>query len=283
VPKPVGRGVDYGVGVSLFENRVYFKATYYKTQARDQSTTSPSMVRADNVEIMDLLLGNNLITQAEHDRRVDVGGHGLFGHESTGVEVELTGNVTKNWRVRLGYSQSKPVEDYRFEEWLKWEEINEQFLAPFRNNPSVGPLINTRLGEIHDELLAQTRAVGVGKLGNREHKVTMNTRYDIRTGWLKNAYVGGGYRHHSKMFVGKNLTTGEKLHGNSFGYIDGLLGYSVPWLGKGRRLSFQLNVFNVLDKQKPLVIRYATTDPTVVFRNVVQPPRTWRLTTNFEF
>ncbi|MDO8544737.1 MAG: hypothetical protein Q7S40_30205 [Opitutaceae bacterium] len=48
-------------------------------------------------------------------------------------------------------------------------------------------------------------------------------------------------------------------------------------------LSFQLNVYNVLDKQKPLVIRYATTDPTVVFRHVVQPPRTWRLTSNFEF
>jgi hypothetical protein len=39
-----------------------------------------------------------------------------------------------------------------------------------------------------------------------------------------------------------------------------------------------LNVYNVLDRQKPLLIRY-----TPQRRFIVQPPTTWRLTTNLEF
>jgi outer membrane receptor for monomeric catechols len=183
----------------------------------------------------------------------------------------------------MGFSKSTPVENYRFEEWLKWEGINAQFLRPFRTHAVVGGDLDRLLTEIHDELLAQTRAVGIGKLGNRENKFTTTTRYNIRSGWLKNAYVGGSYRHQSKMFVGTNLVTGEKLHGNSFGYVDALFGYNLPRFHKERRVSFQLNVYNVLNQQKPLVIRYSNANPSLVFRNIVQPPTTWRLTTNFEF
>jgi iron complex outermembrane recepter protein len=278
VPKPVGRGRDYGIGISLLDNRLYFKATYYKTQATNQSTTSPAPVRADNIAIMDLLLGNRLISQADYDARVDVGGHGLFGHESKGFELELVGNVTENWRVTAGFSQSKPVENYRFSEWLKWEGINSQFLQQFRNNATVGAEITRLLADIHGELIAQTSAVGVGKLGNRENKFTTTTRYNIRSGWLKNAYVGGSYRHQSKMFVGTDLATGAKLYGNSYGYVDFLAGYALPAFKRDRRLSFQLNVYNVLNRQKPLLIRY-----TPQRRFIVQPPTTWRLTTNLEF
>jgi outer membrane receptor for monomeric catechols len=232
---------------------------------------------------MDLLLGNRLIAQAEHDKRVDVGGQGLFGQESKGLELELVGNVMENWRVTMGWSQSKPIESYRFEEWLKWEGINAQFLQPFRNHAVIGADVNRLLGTIHDELIRQTDAIGIGKLGNRKYKFTTTTRYNLRTGWFKNAYVGGSYRHQGRMFVGTNPATGRKLFGNSFGYVDALLGYNLPRLRKDLRIGVQLNVYNVLDRQKPLVIRYSTAAPSVVFRNVVQPPTTWRLTTNFEF
>ena len=86
----------------------------------------------------------------------------------------------------------------------------------------------------------------------------------------------------SKMFTGPNLATGEILYGNSYWRADALLGYAVQGL-KGRKLTFQLNVFNVFNERDPLVIRYATNDPSTVFRHVVQPPTTWRLTMNLEF
>ena len=215
--------------------------------------------------------------------RVEVGGQGLFGHESTGTEIQLTGNPTRYWRFQVNYSESNPLENYRFAEWLKWEEINKQFLSKFDQNLVLGAqTIAQRLDDIHNELAAQTAAVGIGKLGNRRYKYNFFTRCDFSSGWLKNVYIGGGYKHQSKMFVGKNSTTGEKLYGNAFGYADAMAGYKVP-VKKGRVLSFQLNVYNVFNKHDPLITRYSSADPTIVFRYVVQPPKTWRVTTNFAF
>jgi hypothetical protein len=54
----------------------------------------------------------------------------------------------------------------------------------------------------------------------------------------------------------------------------------VQVLRKNRRLSFQLNVFNVFDERDSLITRYS--DDGSVFREVVQAPTTWRFTTNFE-
>jgi outer membrane receptor protein involved in Fe transport len=283
LPKPEGRSEDYSLGLSLLEGRVYMKGTYYRTESRDQSATSPAAVRSDNTAILDALLAAQLISQAEHDTRDDVGGQGLFGQRSTGTEFQIIGNPTRNWRLQVNYSDSKPVDDYRFSEWLKWEQINNQFLSQLATRAgypaaTIAPLV----ADIRDQLAAQTRAVGLGKLGNRRHKVSLFTRYDLSSGWFKGAYFGGGYRHQSKMFTGPNLATGEILYGNSYWRADALLGYAVQGL-KGRKLTFQLNVFNVFNERDPLVIRYATNDPSTVFRHVVQPPTTWRLTMNLEF
>jgi hypothetical protein len=51
VPKPTGQGVDYGIGVSLLDDRLYLRGTWYTTRGKDQTTTSPSRVRAANERI----------------------------------------------------------------------------------------------------------------------------------------------------------------------------------------------------------------------------------------
>ena len=223
VPKPVGKGEDFGIGLSFLKDRVYLKLTHYTTEGTDQSTTSPAIVRSDNLEVMDGLLGQARITQVEHDKRTDVGGHGLFGHQSKGKEVQLIGTPIPNWRFQANYSQSTPMENYRFREWLAWEGVNAKFLSQFPQTLVVGSkTIADHLTLVHNELIAQTGSVGVGKQGNREHKVNLFTRYDLRSGWRKGVYVGGGYQHQSKMFTGVNATTREKLYGNSFWRADGL-------------------------------------------------------------
>ena len=52
-------------------------------------------------------------------------------------------------------------------------------------------------------------------------------------------------------------------------------------LRNNRRLSFQLNVFNVFDERDSLITRYSADGS--VFREVVRAPTTWKFTTNFEF
>jgi outer membrane receptor protein involved in Fe transport len=65
---------------------------------------------------------------------------------------------------------------------------------------------------------------------------------------------------------------------------DLLAGYTVPGMRRDRRLSLQLNVFNLFDDQDALVVRYSwETGSRTIFRTAPQPPITWRLTTNLEF
>lgn len=285
VPKPQNESEDYSIGLGFLGGRLYLKATAYDTRARDQSTTSPSAVRTSNTRILDYLLGQGLISQQEHDRRDDVGAQGLFGHQSKGYEFELKGNPTRNWNVSVGYSKSDPLENYRFPEWLRWEDINRQFVSRFDQAAVLpnGRTLAQELVFIDEELFAQTRAVGIGKLGNRRYKVSLFTKYRLSSGWLKGVYVGGGYKHQSRMFVGPHQVTRQLLYGNSYWSADALLGYTVAGLKKGRTLGFQLNVMNVTNERDPLIKRYSPTDPTIIYRQDVRAPTTWRFTTSFEF
>ncbi len=287
VPKPVGKGVDYGIGFSLLDDRLYVRGTWYTTEGKDQSVTSPSRVRGANERIMDTLFEAGLITQAVRDARTNVGADGLFGHKTTGVELQVTGNVTPNWRITAGYSYSDPVENYRFSEWIAWEEINRQFLASL--GPGVMNLV-TEAGrtigaeledEIRDAMEENTAAVGVGKFGSRHHKVSLFTRYNFTSEKLKGLYVGGGYRHQSKMFVGTDLD-GNSLYGRSYWSMDAMAGYTLRNLGFFPDIKLQLNVRNVFDDREPLVLRYMT-DNRSVLRERIMAPRTWRLSASFEF
>ena len=282
-PPPRGKGEDLGIGVDLFDGKIYARATHYKTQSVDQSTTSPSLVRTINTEILDTLLAQGYITQAERDRRNLVGGHGLFDNSSSGWEVQITANPTKNWRFVFNYALADAIEDNRFNEWKAWDVLNVAFLSKFPINSIItnsGKTIAQDVAEYQGALREQTEANGISKLGNRRHKVSFVGRYNLEFGWLKGAYVGGTYRSQSKMFTGLDNTTGEPVYSNSYWRSDLFAGYTVRGLRDGRRLSFQLNVFNVFNQHDPLITRYS--DDGSVFRNVVQPPTTWRFTTNFE-
>ena len=121
------------------------------------------------------------------------------------------------------------------------------------------------------------------KLGNRHHKANFFTRYNFPSGWLRGAYVGGGYYYQSKLYAGKD-PAGTRVWAPSYWRADLLAGYSVKGLPRNRALSFQLNVLNVLDQHDQLIIRYTwNTGTQRIFRAVPQSPITWRFTTNFEF
>ncbi len=53
---------------------------------------------------------------------------------------------------------------------------------------------------------------------------------------------------------------------------------------RGRRLGFQLNLANVFDRRDPLITRAIDVNARrFIYREIVPPPTTWRLTTNVEF
>lgn len=293
VPPPKGEGEDIGFQVDLLEGRLYARATYYETRGRNQATTFSNPTRQANTRILDALQANGIISQAERDRRNTVGVQGLFDHESSGLELQLTGNLGKSWRVQANFAETDANETNKFREWLAWEQQNIQYIADLNTRLAGANVydILTSARSIRGELEfirngdnalgEQTEASGRGKLGNRRYKVSLFTRYNFTSGWLRGAYLGGGYKHQSKMFVGLD-SNNAKLHGNSFWYADLLAGYAFRGLPKGRALGVQLNVANIFNRRKPLLMRYAA-DNVSVLREIVVAPTTWRLTTNIEF
>ncbi|MGH8020556.1 MAG: TonB-dependent siderophore receptor [Opitutaceae bacterium] len=281
---PEGEGEDFGLALDLFGGRVYARATYYTTEGKDQSTTSPARIRNQaNRPIMDALLSQGLISEEEHSRRLEVGGHGLFDHASKGVELQIVANATRDWRFILNAAKTDAVETNKFVEWKNWVALTDEFLSQFDTDSIVtedGDTVTDLIQLYHDEIEFQTEANGLGKLGNRRYRVNFFTRYNFSSGPLKGAYIGGGYQYNSRMFAG--LDADEDIsYTNSYWRADLLAGYSVQ-LPRERRLNFQLNIYNLFDDQDPLVTRLAD-DGVTVFREVVQPPITWRLTTTYEF
>lgn len=298
-----GEGRDAGLALELFEGRIHAKVTYYETEGVGQSTTSPIPVRNANEDILDALLANGLIGKEEHDFRNDVGRHGLFDHKSDGWEVQITANrwPTKNWRFRFNYAFTDAVEGNKFAEWLRWHALNLQYLSQFPTdgngnivNPVTGAIVKTDNSRTiaeeinfylttNDGLNEQTELSGLGKLGNRHHKVNFFTHYDFQHGWLKGASIGGGFKYQSQMFAGLDPDR-RRVRTPSFWNADAMVGYEVQGLRKGRKLKFQLNVDNVFDDRDPLITRYSfATGERLVFREVPQSPLTWRLTTSFEY
>ena len=285
VPPPTGKGEDFGIGLTLLEGRIYAKAVAYTTSMVSDSTTAPSQTRNANARIMDTLLARDDITQADYDSRVGHaahGSHGLFDFDSEGYEFQITANATKNWRFVVNYAKAEAVQSNTFAAWGKWLELTEAYLTKFDSSiaTSSGDTIAEEIQIMRDEMQNFTSGDGIGKLGNRHHKVSLFTRYNFSSGWLKGAYIGGGYRHQSKMFVGVDAA-GDKLWGNSYWQADAMAGYTVRGLRNGRRMSFQLNISNVFNEREPLVTRYQ--DNGSVNFHVIQAPATWRFTTNFEY
>ena len=294
VPPLKGEGEDFGLALNLFEGRFYTRATYYTTQGKNQSFSRPDVVFNANTRIMDALQSAGLISEQERVLRTMLGIAGLFDQVSEGVELQVTANATRNWRFQANYARTGANETNRFLEWLAWEKQNRAYLAALAaKNPNIDiyGIVTSAPRTIAEELdfllnsnnglVDYTEASGHGKLGNRRHKVSVFTRYAFSTGWLKGAYIGGGYRHQSKIFVNLDPAL-NNIYGNSYWYADAMAGYQVRGLRRGRGVSFQLNVMNIFDKRDPLVTRFAN-NLNGVLRQVPQPPLTWRFTTNFEF
>ena len=287
VAPPKGKGEDFGFAVNLFENKVHARATYYTTTGARQSTTSPSAVRSANVRIIQALFDNRLISQDELTFRTNLGGHGLFDHSSEGVELQTTVNASRNWRLQANYAIVDAVEENLFLEWVAWHGKNVEYLSKFNTAGIVTSAGRTIPEEVDFYLLNLsdfTENDGGTKMGSRRHKVSLFNRYNFSSGWLNGAYIGGGYRYQSKMFTGKDPRDGSAIMAPSFWNADLMAGYTVRGLGKGRRLSFQVNVFNLFDDRDPLITRYQFIgSERFIFRTVPQAPRTWRFTTNFDF
>jgi iron complex outermembrane receptor protein len=315
-PPPQGVGQDAGVSFDL-GSMFYSRLTFYQSgqspgvDGRFSATqTNPSLVANT---ILDTLLAQGLISSAAADARRSNSSGGTYERKTRGVELSVTSNLTKNWRLQANYSYSDGYEEHVVPEIFDWAARELPFYHSVNQNlvTSLGTTIAQVLERFERQLNDAKAFEGQALPGNRQHKVNAFTRYTFSSGPLKGAFIGGGYRHQSKIQIGRvglsgdsasfltpegvasvTARTGQIVYGNSYWMADALAGYRFQRVPFFKRLTLQLNISNLFNYDKPLVTQiYADGRPAVGYgdnrpainRWALLPPRTWRLSVDLEF
>lgn len=293
-PNSEGQGKDIGITVHLLDNRLTARASYYTTNSVDLTASyGTTGVAPENVApvILDTLLNAGRITAAERDRHLTDQNSVKFDMDSEGYELNLTANLTRNWRLQANYSYTDTKQTNFGPEIKAWMDREIAYWRSFNAGSLVTAGTNTIDGAIATMLegyTAQTNLEQIGELGTRQHKANFFTRYDFSGDHLRGAYVGGGYRYQSKNLAGADLATVEGYYGEPIVWqADFLAGYKFSrstvkkWSRFLAGLSLQLNVSNVFNDDDFLITRIE--NGGIIRRTVVQSPRTWRVQAKLDF
>jgi hypothetical protein len=286
-PSPYkGSTQDFGLAVSLLDNRISGSVKYFKTdmigeQANgrvNQAFTSPNNEVMASFEYYFRQAG--LVTLGSGDPIASIdelrgnyfsaAGAYLFDRKSDGFEIEAIANPTPNWSFRASYSLSEIVKTNVLSEGEPWWEERvalwqtlDRIYTTRTGRPSImnqlyvntNNVVNTRtvaarIADSDRELAAIRREEEQG-YGNRKHKANVWGRYSVTQGRLKGLALGGGWRFQGKNMAGYDLVTGTPLWGNDRSLFDVMIQYRTKGLLGYRpektTVTYQLNVTNLLD------------------------------------
>jgi len=230
-PTPMGTTDDYGIKLSLLDNRVFVTATTYHTISKGEITGNPARTSVAN--IWTGLANSTLLSEQEATAalgRADVIRQATQltrNSESEGYELEIVGRPLNGWSVSINYSYAKTAQsdigpefraymDYWKPYWLQYRALawNQNVNQP---RPQYAPgfedwttqdvfrttnTFSTSIDSINEVVAQAERAFfesapifeGRPFIGEPRHSFNLRTRYDFRTGFLKGFSVGGGVR-----------------------------------------------------------------------------------------
>jgi hypothetical protein len=221
---PVGEGSDISARLSLLKGRIEINAVRYDNfRPNDRFNPNP------NVQIE-----NELV--AIFPETFNPIGQDFQTTTTSGYELELTANVTRNWRLTFNVATNKVVTEDRAP-YLK----SFQAEAKAMNQPT--PLLDDFLLTIPE---------GVPNAGYTKARANIFTRYTFVQGVLKGAYVGGGVNYRQPTYRGTGdhdfnaATPVAEMWSPGYSLYSLLAGYSRRIYD--RPMTFALNVSNVFDK-----------------------------------
>jgi len=288
---PEGKGADYGFTMQLFDGRLSARASYYKTDLINGSNssyggtvTSPQVV---GDFVLDALVGQGVISAEEAEGRRVVNTGSTFSQVVEGYEVQVTANPAPNWRLQANFSYTDGYTSEVAPEVQAWVAATLPYFKRYNQDivtGNAGRTIGQVLAEFEDYHQEQMGFVGLALAGNRKYKVNLFTSYSFSEGMVKGLSVGGGYRHFSKMPIGR-YSDRSLQYGPSYWDGHAMVAYRfarspVPGI---KRLRLQLNVYNMLNEDDAYVFRRTTDTPEVIRRIRIRDPRTWRLAATFDF
>ncbi len=295
---PEGLGRDYGLMLNFFDGRLFARATAFQTASKNDPTVRDNAFILAHRRIITAYRDNGLISLAEADERSITRylGDFLSDLDTSGYELEIKANPTKNWTLTAAYSYTDIKRTNLGQEWFPWFAGQKAYYAKFPSTllTTSNQTIATEVAQIETgvENLFALNALGYN---NRAHKANAFTRYSFDTSLLKGFFVGGGVRWQDKNVLQRDLigfdalgkdVLGKVLYGPEIFNMDGLLGYSTKLksglLGRGTTVRVQLNISNLLDSDEAQIVRLNRADGGY-WRVVPRAPRSYRLSLSLGF
>ncbi|MDA0350462.1 MAG: TonB-dependent receptor plug domain-containing protein [Verrucomicrobia bacterium] len=319
---PSGTTEDYGATISLFDNKIIARFTWYETVQQnlfDNRLVGPYLwffyqvpqQVYNNNPTADVLAANfelpvqaiqdayrwNYITNPDGSIAIDgegIGAGDVIQAVSKGFEMDLTANLTRNWRVSVNAAQQEAVRTGTGQTGI--DEVN-RLAAAWLGNPAQGDLLennnNPVRGRITQQLALFNNALANdGQKANelREWRINMVTNYTFSNAKLKGFGLGGAIRYQSKAAIGNELRTDPELgvipdisrpyFGPSDTKVDTWFSYRTKFINDIDWI-LQLNIRNVLN-EKDLIPTWYNPDGTG-FTYASAKEQDWFLTSTFKF
>ena len=315
---PTGEGKDYGFSVSVLDDKLNVKLNWFELTAASGPAGNPANfpLAQWNMTFMDLVVEPELAAKAGVAYKQGVAPGIIVGdprlanaytadNTSKGLEVELTYNVNKNWRIMGSVSKQEAKQSntaaaltaFIEERIAYWKSVPGLWTGQRTSN---NPWGLTQTGEEHFNQFLLGSYVGYKSVDGKpsqqlaKWRASGLTNYEFTDGPLKGFSVGGGGRYIEKSIIGNpaikdasgtvtGLDLAHPYYSGGYIAVDAWLGYKtkVSLFGNKNELSFQLNGRDLQESGgfRPIV---ANSDGVHSVYRIVQP-RTFYLTTKLEF
>src|SRR5690606_20926900 len=299
-----GKGLDYGIKLSLLDNRINATFTRFTVDLENQASGHQSDVFNYINAIWTTILNNGPVTEVTDQNDPNghrVGGTDTRSQKSEGYELELTANPTPNWRVSLNISKAEnkisqlggALSAYIDKHRSTWQQHAG---LSYDSTRSPGNLSNAdgtnTIGALMTGLDSWLTFVK-SQEGQSETNIlpcneNLFTAYRFRDGMFKGLTVGGGVNYRGEAILGVKPATlqnpvNEVFKGRDYFNYTGMLGYEFEIRNIGVRL--QLNVDNLLNNDDKQVVA-SSWNPALnglQTYEAIPTPRSYRLSATFSF
>ncbi|MBE7539066.1 MAG: TonB-dependent receptor [Opitutaceae bacterium] len=266
-------GVDVGLKLELLEGKVAGSIGYYFTEQVDRPRAG------DNLGDINLIW-----TDLSKPERTLTGYRDTESYKGHGLEIDLTANLTRNWRLMFNYARPETEQADIGIGLRTYYDANIAEWQAGATNPAIPnrAAIAQNILDIESTIQGYTQ----GRRLNNTPDYTANayTTYSFREGMLKGFAIGGGANFRGRLVIGNRRSSPfEYVYSDPYVLVTSHVSYTHK-IG-GVRTRYQLNVSNLLNDRDVVFTNYTFnaglgTEVPNAFRH--QAPRRFMLTVTFD-
>lgn len=266
----IGAGQDYGLKFSLWDKRINATVGAFKTEEIGRTLSINGLYQV-YFESMWNALGQT----------IDLNGGDTRATKSDGYEVDLTANLTKQWRLAFNFGHIKTKESDLFPTIRSYLAANRATFEAGSSRsvdlvtfPTSRATIGQVLTALDAQIVADTSTENQAPRRHRENTGNLFTNYRFDRGALKGFGLGFGAQYRGGSVIGYT-STGEKVVSDAYTQYNAMISYERKVLSGRAQWKIQLNVDNLLNftKPQPVDSGFDSAGNLVALRQLVLPAR----------